>query len=236
MVFSSLVLMSSLNAFTTKDSALGGDIGQEMHNETIFVSLGSMCETAHMHRDCGIRKAAFPFDWIVSFNGEKVIEILEEDFFHFLDFDVLRVSGQSLLNDYYCLEFLNEGDWEDANYNVEAFIEKCQRRIDRFRLLGDYHGKVFFVRTSYPESLTNAQRVWKIKENIEISYEYAEKLHHALKVYFPSLNFRLIVMNTSDVPGYSIEEQQDHLLMVKIHRDLILYQDFYSKLLLGTFD
>src|SRR5690242_4485052 len=123
-VFSS----SLLYAVNTRDSNLGEHIEREISQEALFVSLGSTCITAHMHRECKIRKAAFPFDWIISLDGEKLIDILEEGFLHFLDPDVLQVSGQALLNHYYHLEFLNEGDWEDANYDIIAFSEKCQRR------------------------------------------------------------------------------------------------------------
>ena len=105
-VLSALFSSSLLHAVNTKDSNLGGNIEQEISQEPLFVSLGSTCTTAHMHRECGIRKAAFPFDWIISFDGEKLIDILNEGFFHFLNPDVLKVSGHALLNHYYHLEFL----------------------------------------------------------------------------------------------------------------------------------
>jgi hypothetical protein len=70
----------------------------------IFVSMGSTSITAHIHRECGIRKAAFPFDWLVSFDGQKLIKILEDGFLDFLNPDILEVSGQAVLNHYYHLE------------------------------------------------------------------------------------------------------------------------------------
>ncbi|HSX04685.1 MAG TPA: DUF1796 family putative cysteine peptidase [Rhabdochlamydiaceae bacterium] len=216
----------------TNDSSLGENIEQEISQEPLFVSLGSTCTTAHTHRECGIRKAAFPFDWIVSLNGEKLIEILEEDFLHFLDSNVLRVLGQALLNDYYYLEFLNEGDWAGADNNIKAFSEKCQRRINRFRQLANYQGKVFFVRTAYPGSLSDPHRIWKVKENIEITYEYAAKLHQALKKCFPKLDFELIIINSYDGSGFSIEEQlSDGILMIRIDGIFESYKDFYFQLL-----
>ncbi len=204
-----------------------------MSQEPLFVSLGSVCETAHMHRECGIRKAAFPFDWIVSFDGEKLIELLEEDFLHFLNPHFLRVAGASLLNDYYHLEFLNEGDWEDAAYKIEEFTKKCNRRIDRFRQLGNYGGKVFFVRTAYRYSLTDPHRIWKNEENVWISHEYAERLYKTLKNYFPDLDFDLVIINLRDGTGFEVEKSSDHLLMVKIGCMMIdSYKDFYSQLLM----
>ena len=224
-----------LQAVSTKDSNLGGNIEQEISREPLFVSLGSSCKTAHMHRECGIRKAAFPFDWIISFDGEKLIDILEEDFLYFLNPSSLKVSGQALLNHHYHLEFLNEGDWEDANYDIRSFSEKCQRRINRFRLLANYQGKVFFVRTAYPYSLTDPHRIWRIKENIEITYEYADKLHRALKKCFPELAFELIIVNGYDGSGFLIEKHlSDGVLMVRIDGTIESYKEFYFKLLNGS--
>lgn len=231
-ILSALFSVSALNAVSTRDSTLGGDIEQEITQEPLFVSLGSFCTTAHMHKECGIRKAAFPFDWIISFDGEKLIDLLEEDFLHFLNPDFLRVAGQALLNDYYHLEFLNEGDWEDTAYNIKEFSLKCQRRINRFRQLGNYQGKVFFVRTASPDSLTDPHRIWKIKENIEITYGYAEKLYHTLKKCFPELDFELVIINGHDKTGFAVEEQlSDHILMVRIDGMVDSYKDFYSQLL-----
>ena len=231
-VLSALFSSSLLYAVNTKDSNLGGNIEQEISQEPLFVSLGSTCITAHMHRECGIRKAAFPFDWIISFDGEKLIDILKEGFLHFLNPDVLKVSGQALLNHYYRLEFLNEGDWEDANYDIRTFSEKCHRRINRFKQLANYQGKVFFVRTACPHSLSDPHRIWKVKENIEITCEYADRLHKALKKCFPELDFELIIRYES---GFLIEEQQpDGILMVRIDGTIESYKEFYFKLLNGS--
>jgi len=231
-LLSLLFTSSLLHAFNTADANLGGNIEQEIIQEPLFVSLGSYCRTAHMHRDCGIRKAAFPFDWIISFDGEKLIDILEEDFLHFLNPDVLKISDQALLNHHYHLEFLNEGDWSDADYDIKEFSLKCQRRINRFRQLSNYQGKVFFVRTGYPFSFSDPHRIWKIQENIEISHKYADKLHDTLKKCFPELDFELIIINEHDETGFAIEEQlSDGILMVRIDSKIESYKDFYSQLL-----
>ncbi len=228
-VLAILFSVSLLHAVNTKDSELGGRIEEGIG--PLFVSLGSYCETAHVHRECGIRKAAFPFDWIISFDGEKLLEILEDDFLHFLNPHFLRVYGASLLNDYYHLEFLNEGDWEDADYKIEEFSRKCQRRIDRFRNLGNYPGKVFFVRTSYPRSLVDPNRIWRIEENIEITRLSAEKLYQKLKNYFPCLDFDLIIMNLKEMAGFEVDEAtSDHLLMVRIDGKIGSYKNFYHLL------
>ena len=222
------------NDVHAKDADLGGEFDQGVGREPLFVSLGSYCITANMHRECGIRKAAFPFDWIVSFDGEKLIELLEEDFLYFLNEDYLKVQGGSLLNTHYHLEFLNEGDWEAAGRNIKDFLPKCKRRIDRFRKLANYEGEVFFVRTANLHSFTDSNRIWKIKENIEITREYGERLYAALKQYFPKLNFNLVIVNQYDRPGFEMEgEFSDSLMMARVNPDPASYKDFYSQLFLS---
>ncbi len=51
----------------------------------IFVSLGSYCRPAHILKGCNMRHAAYPFDWIMSFDGEGLIRVLKDDFKYFLD-------------------------------------------------------------------------------------------------------------------------------------------------------
>ncbi len=50
------------------------------HEKHLFVSLGPICEMALRLRDCGLRHAAFPFDWLVLKNVDRFIELLDNDF------------------------------------------------------------------------------------------------------------------------------------------------------------
>jgi len=184
----------------------------EYTQESLFVSLGSYCEPAQMLRHCGMRKVAFPFDWLVSFDGEALIKILANNFAHFLDekyFMVHDVGSGSLLHTHYRLEFLHDGDWRDKGYvsNMQQFIPKYTRRIDRFRQLQDYSGKVIFIRAAYIYSLTDPHRYYKVAENVEITPESSLKLYNILKKFFPKLNFSLIIINTHDRKEKEIEEE-----------------------------
>lgn len=175
----------------------------ELIQEPIFVSLGSYCDTAHIMRACEIRKAAFPFDWITSLDSEKFLAILQEDFAHFLDRKSLLPMNKDpgpLLNTYYHLEFLHEGDFRDVLYfpNMKKLQSKYQRRIERFRALREHQGKVVFLRSAYRFSTTDPHRVYYCADNIEISDAYAQRLYSVLKAYFPKLDFSLIVINTAN--------------------------------------
>jgi len=209
-------------------SALYGDIEDldsmqfnEMNAEPLFVSLGSHCGPAHMLRFCEKRQAAFPFDWIISFDGEALIKILEDDFWEFTNDAYFTPFGPAghLLHTYYHLEFLHDGNFNDTQFlaSIELMKSKYQRRIRRFRQIEAYPGKVFFIRQAFEYSNNDPHRYYKFKENIEISDEYSFRLYEALKRYFPQLNFCLIIINHHfDRDTFEIERRlSDHLFVVR---------------------
>lgn len=168
--------------------------------EPLFVSLGSVCEPAHMLRFNNLRKLAFPFDWIVSMDMDCMVSILNENFADYLNFDFLECHGGSagpLFHTKYRLEFLHDGDWNGDGFqkHTPGFLAKYTRRIERFRRLNDYQGHVIFLRSAYPYALTDPHRFYRSVDDIEISEENAHKLYKALKDFFPHLNFTLVVIN-----------------------------------------
>ncbi|MBI2743553.1 MAG: hypothetical protein HYX48_06520 [Chlamydiales bacterium] len=168
--------------------------------QPLFVSLGSHCRPVLMLQECGLRKAAFPFDWICSVDGERLLEIIEEDFLVFLNekyLVVYEIGGGPLLHNYYHLEFLHEGDWREGRYaaNLEKMRSKYQRRIERFRSLSDYKGKVFFIRQASTYSLEDPHRFFKFTHTLEIDEDFSLKLYQTLKKRFPKLDFGLIIIN-----------------------------------------
>lgn len=199
---------------------LGDTLPAECIGEPLFVSLGSHCEPAHMLRACGLRKVAFPFDWIVSFDGEALIELLEEDFANFFYLPSFVPYGPAghLLHTYYHLEFLHEGDFggDQFLFNMEKLQAKYERRIARFRSLSIYPGRVFFIREAYEGSMSDPHRYFRSKENLEISEAYALRLFNALQERFPLLDFSLLIINHAAQDIVTIErEVSPRLLMVR---------------------
>jgi hypothetical protein len=200
-------------AFLIALSSLCGD--------PLFVSLGSVCEVAHALKGCGVRKESFPFDWITSIDSEKFLQIIEEDFAQFFDESCLcpaRKDPWPLLHTCYRLEFLHEGMFREDLYaaSMEKFQAKYQRRVERFRKLADYPGKVVFLRTAYPHSLTDPHRYYSCADNVEINDEYAWRLYRALLNLFPQLDFTLLIINSYE--GNDVCEEKrlnDRLIKVK---------------------
>lgn len=185
----------------------------EFTQEPLFVSLGSTCEVTHQLRFLGLRAAAFHLDWALSLNNSQIIRLLEEDFIYFNDEKYLSSYTTVLLNTRYCLLFPHEGNWEAPFYleTLETFKCKSQRRIDRFKSLASYQGKVFFIRAACPNA-ENPKAVYTDTENLHITNDYAVLLYQTLKNKFPELDFILIIMNFFN---------QDEVLINNTSKDII---------------
>lgn len=205
-------------------------------DEVIFVSLGSICEPSHMLKYCELRKEAYPFDWIVSFDGEALIEMLQEDFRHFFEDEYFVPYGVACLHTYYRLEFLHDGNFENS-YPLAELKEKYSRRIERFRSLKNFSGKVIFLRSSYPYSTTDPHRFYLLESNLRISEEYAIRLHDTLKEYFPHLNYQLIILNRVNSSQFEEYTLGPTLTLVnlpefkELDEKINFYKNFFQNLL-----
>ena len=166
-------------------------------------------------------QAAFPFDWITTLDSERFLQILEDDFAFFLDDQYLSVASEpagSLLNTRYHVEFLHEGNFNGDGYapNIQKLKSKYEKRIERFRSLAEYPGKVVFLRTAYEYSTTNTHRTYLCSDNLNITDEYAWKLYLILQNFFPKLDFILIVINNDQGEGVREEIRlNDRLIKIK---------------------
>jgi hypothetical protein len=176
--------------------------------EPLFISLGPDCYFAGFIDQIGYRKASFPFDWLLILDHSGMIKILDEDFKHFLDPSCysIRTANRALVNHYYHIEFFHEHD--------NDFIGKYGRRIDRFRRLNNYMGKVFFLRKSY-EGANEPNFYWPSKDLLNISFEHALELKQVLKKRFPNLDFSLVIMNLCD--DRSTIKIIDDIIMINAH-------------------
>lgn len=167
----------------------------------LFVSLGCTCWTAQALRAHGLRNAAFPFDWLLTRDNEKFIMCLNEDFEHFLNPLYLlrsKTSTTDIENNYYNFQFTH--DWpfnkdlrdspERYNEQIQFITSKYSRRINRFKSLNNFQGKVFFIRCCRTDYNYEGEWGWNAKN--------AQNLNNALKKLFPNLNFTLAILSCTD--------------------------------------
>jgi len=155
--------------------------------EPLFISLGPDCYIAGYLDQIGYRRASFPFDWLLMLDHNGMVKVLDDDFKYFLDPTYYSIHpSKYLIHTYYHIEFRHEHD--------NDLIGKYGRRIDRFRRLDNYSGKVFFIRKSFAAAEAPSF-YWPSKDLLNISFEHALELKQVLKKRFPNLDFSLVIMN-----------------------------------------
>lgn len=202
--------------------------------EPLLVSLGSTCEVPFMLRIIEVRKTAFPFDWVNSIDGEKLIEILEDGFKYFFDDRFYTINEYGwLIHNYYSFKFPHDGDFK-SNYpgSIRTFYEKYSRRIERFLSLNSYQGKVFFFRNSYFDPAPQFSAYYEIFD------EYSIRLYNALKKRFPELSFTLVIMNPHNRNEIEFENKiSENIVKVRANPKLqaeikkLYYAEFWKKLI-----
>lgn len=189
-----------------------------MVNAPLYVSLGPECHLSHCLKQFGYRKASYPFDWLLTQDHDRMIELLEDDFKYFLDdtYYSIHTNGH-LIHNYYHIEFRHEHDHG-------ALKTKFARRINRFRELDRYAGKVFFMRRASFNPV-DPTFYWPNENLFHISFESALQFKQALKKRFPNANFNLVVVNYAngnstmqiidDIIVFTIPPSSDYCLELK---------------------
>lgn len=172
--------------------------------ETLFISLGPDCYISGYLDQIGYRRASFPFDWLLMLDHSGMVKLLNDDFKYFLDPSCYAIhTNRYLVHTYYHLEFRHEHD--------NDLIGKYARRIDRFRKLDLYPGKIFFIRKSYAGA-ESPSFYWPSKDLLHISFEDALELKQGLKKRFPNLDHSLVIINFCG--GRTTIKIQDDIIMV----------------------
>ena len=101
-----------------------------------IIPLGANCFLATDLKNMGLRSKSYPLDWVESFNFEKVIQLVGNNFDGFLDYDCLfQRTNQRLVydNEKYEISFFHDFDkYISLKNQIQYVSEKYQRRIERF--------------------------------------------------------------------------------------------------------
>jgi hypothetical protein len=166
-----------------------------------LIGLGGSCMPAGAMRDLGLRKSAYPFDWMYA-KFESMIKAFEDDFKNFLNPESLHIGNpDDRIVDYYGLEFvhdfptiqsnaaLEEGqvvdqkkiraDWRNF---IDPIREKYNRRIERLKSILHGQEKVIFFRQDYQP----------------LPKKDAINFRNLIQTLYPQLNFILILIEGTE--------------------------------------
>jgi len=149
----------------------------------IYISLGGSCSVAYQLQNLGLRKEAYPFDWVTTPSLGTVINLFENNFDGFLDTAVQtsvsdkfhisddddfpsdnnKINKQSIImKNKYGVAFYH--DFYE-NCNVDEIKKKYQRRVDRLYELIKSDCEICFVRD---ELKINNIKTSEIEKFIEV--------------------------------------------------------------------
>ncbi len=186
--------------FLTFKSFASKPLQAEALKKPVIISLGINCEPALMARSFNIREWAFPFDWIGSFSFELICQAIAEKFVHFLDERYLTYEEICIANSKYALKFYHDFPVVDSTHvseeyenhgridpNFLAHLDKVKSkykvRIDRFLSVLTGDRPVIFIRT-------------------HINPDQAKKFTTLIDTTYPSLSYRLVVVNEKNEHEY----------------------------------
>lgn len=140
------------------------------------------------------RLAAFPFDWILSFDHEKFVDLLTQKCADFTNPIYLKRSPSgTVVHTKWMLDFRH--DWKVSSENewnneeTTQILAKYNRRIQRFfTVLQDFKGTVHFYRTSFPKDYDPTGLSTYTRQACEpMPLELQIKLFNTLQTLFPNL-------------------------------------------------
>lgn len=149
------------------------------------VSLGTACQAAWQLEGNGIRRLAYPFDWLVTpFHG--LIPFLTHQGAGFLDRDKIEIvktlPGKAtylhVADLTYDIHFIHDFRGGEGIDNYDKIKDKYDRRIQRFFTLLQSNKKILFFR-------------------VQISRDEAIVLDSFIHTHYPKLEYTLVAINDS---------------------------------------
>ena len=158
----------------------------------IYIPLGNSCSIAYNLRLLDLRNLAFPFDWVRVTNLNNITTLLENEFEDFLNLDTFQfkeisdkfeINGRNksyVYSNNYCT-FYHEFDDYIEKINTDTFLEKYNRRINRFLDCIKSKNHITFIREEYGKV-----KLCKINKFIK-----------AIQIMNPTLKFKLIIITNN---------------------------------------
>lgn len=176
---------------------------QTFIEESEFVSLGCFCGISSALGATGMRKSAYPFDWVRS-PVEGIIQCFDSGFADFLTFSSYRVEGQ---HEGFLSSRWGGSFWHHKPYDLKV-REEFNRRIERMLGLGN----VSPMKT----------RVFARAVNSTRELDAIHALYQSLQRALPQANVYLIVLiDMQDVKGpLRVKGESEHVLFYRIHKGM----------------
>ncbi len=191
---------------------------QDNHTYKHIVSLGFFCSPALELRRIGVRKASFPFDWLVSPSTETVLFLIKNNFIDFLNSEYmyqLKSYPSRYKNIKYNIDFYHDFDmYKSYDQQIDLVNQKYHRRINKF--YSYIKEPTLFIRY-----ITNQDDADYIQENYQNIFNYFKEFHldnnlifvanNEIRITNPNLNVFYVEKDKDDSVARKFLEKNEKL-------------------------
>lgn len=150
----------------------------------IIIPIGIDCGVSEMLRKYNLRNNAYPFDWIVSYNGiTKIIKNDFKDYIPDINDSIGIIEGcHNIFNHNYGTKFIHD------KFPLKEEYEKYNRRINKFKeILNNTTDDIIFFKKGHAY---HNHAEYKFKDDIEDVIE----LNNYLKENYKNLKYKIILV------------------------------------------
>lgn len=102
----------------------------------LCINLGAGCQTALQLNKHNLRHEAFPFDWVLTLDFDKVIMAIANNFAYYMDKEYLLHQGYRIYNTFYSFAFLH--DFPTYETHVEEYKKLDNKKFYNGSIITNY--------------------------------------------------------------------------------------------------
>jgi hypothetical protein len=183
-----------------------------------YIPIGIDCDIAFMCKEFNMRKTAYPFDHIVTYDG--ITKILENNFNNFIPKINENNINNHVFDKNYNTKFIHD------NFLLQEDKDKYKRRIDRFLKILNTNTKIVFIKKGH--SIHHHNEL----DNIVNEYEEVKKLNEYLKTNYKNLDYEIVIILLCKKCNCNINNENIDNIKLYIYNDIPIVENQFQNTLI----
>ena len=183
-----------------------------------YIPIGIDCDIAFMCKEFNMRKTAYPFDHIVTYDG--ITKILENNFNNFIPKINENNINNHVFDKNYNTKFIHD------NFLLQEDKDKYKRRIDRFLKILNTNKKIVFIKKGH--SIHHHNEL----DNIVNEYEEVKKLNEYLKTNYKNLDYEIVIILLCKKCNCNINNENIDNIKLYIYNDIPIVENQFQNTLI----
>ena len=166
-----------------------------------LVNMGGDCQAAYYLRKYDLRKEAFPFDWIRSYNFEGICRLFENNFNYLLDPAYLRYEGYRIVHTLYGIEFVHDFPTVGSAQVVAQENDYAGTIVPNYLDFLDAMKHKFYTRIDrLVKAIKSGELIYFFRS--DIGPAQAKIFVDLIKRKYPECNFKLVIIHSDPAVKY----------------------------------